>query len=92
MGQELDHVLRTKRIQLGTRYFWVIVGLSVLVFAAWIAYGLYYNAHHDTKSAPLRVVIWFLFGFATDVIIWAVALISALSFAALRRQRPRARV
>ena len=46
-------VTEAEKVRLGTRYFWVIVVLSVLIFAAWLAYGLYYDAHTDTKGAPL---------------------------------------
>src|SRR5258708_3416950 len=78
---------RAERARLGTRYFWVIFVLSVLVFVAWVAYGLYHNAHTDTKGAPLRVLIWILIGFVSDVVLWAVALIAGLTFALLRRKR-----
>lgn len=88
----MDHALHpfrkaTEPAQHGTRYFWVVCGLSVSVFAAWMAFGLYYNSHHDTKDAPLRVVIWIVAGLASDVVIWAVALVVALTFSALRRRK-----
>jgi hypothetical protein len=88
MDHRLDRGrIRIERVRLGTRFFWVVFGVSASVFASSMAFGVYYNSHHDTKGAPLRNVIWPLFGLASDVIIWAVALTAALTYAALTEQR-----
>jgi len=77
-----------QRARLGTRYFWVVVALSVLVFAAWVGYGLYYNAHtSSTVGGPLTVVVCIVLGFVSDVLLWTLALVAGLTYSWLRRRR-----
>lgn len=70
-----------QRAVLATRYFWFVAALSVLIFAAWVTYGLYYNAHtSSTVGGPLTVVLCIGLGFASDLLLWALAIVAGLAF------------